>query len=188
MRVTIEPAAKLSPLDLPERGNIHRLRAIAVLSNLPGHIAERELKVLKRKLELDSGSLHVEEARAHGCGNVLRVEVESANVTEVFTSFGQLGVRAEIVADRLAKEVERYLEAGAPVGEHLADQLLLPMAVAGGGSFVAAPLSQHALTNIEVIRQFLPVEVKTTPSGDTAVRVEVKSAQLSPGTGKGTGS
>ena len=51
-------------LDLPDRGNIHSIRAIAVLSNLPAHIAERELKVLKRKLDLDSDSLHIEEARA----------------------------------------------------------------------------------------------------------------------------
>jgi RNA 3'-terminal phosphate cyclase (ATP) len=188
MRVTIEPAAKLTRLDLPERGNIHRIRATAVLSNLPTHIAERELKVLKRKLDLDASSLHLEEAKAHGSGNVLRVEVESANVTEVFTSFGQLGVRAEIVADRLAKEVESYLLAEVPVGEHLADQLLLPLALAGSGSFVTLPLSQHALTNIEVIKQFLPVEVSIVPANETAVRVGIKSVQLAPGTGKGASS
>lgn len=176
IRVTIEPTDKLNRLDLPERGNIHRCRATAVVANLPGHIAERELKVLKRKLELEPSCLHSEEVKSHGPGNVLFVEVESANVTEVFTSFGQLGVRAEVVADRLAKEVRAYLDADVPVGEHLADQLLLPMALAGGGSLITQPLSQHALTNIEVLKQFIPINVKTEPAGDCGLRVELTKA------------
>jgi RNA 3'-terminal phosphate cyclase (ATP) len=73
-----------------------------------------------------------------------------------------------------SKDVERYLTSEVPVGEHLADQLLLPMALAGGGSFVTMPLSQHALTNIEVIKQFLPADVKVTPANDPAVLVEVQ--------------
>lgn len=173
MRVTIDPVAKLGRLDLAERGSAPKCRATAVVANLPGHIAERELKVLKRDLDLDTRDLHVEEVKAHGPGNVVFVEVSCAQVTEVFCGFGELGVRAEVVAGRLAKEVRRYLETDAPVGEHLADQLLLPLALAGGGSFVTLPLSLHATTNIEVLKLFLPVEVKTEPASDDTVRVEV---------------
>jgi RNA 3'-terminal phosphate cyclase (ATP) len=49
------------------------------------------------------------------------------------------------------------LDSTAPVGEHLADQLLIPMAMAGGGSFRTRPLSEHARTNMEVVQKFLPV-------------------------------
>ena len=171
MRVTIQPAPRLSRLDLLERGRVCKCRCTAVVANLPGHIAERELKVLKRELHLHSDALHIAEVKAHGPGNVLIVEVESANMIEVFTGFGELGVRAEVVAGRTAKDVRRYLEANVPVGEHLADQLLLPLAVAGGGSFVSFPLSSHAMTNVEVLKTFLPVEVRTEPVSDQAVRV-----------------
>lgn len=173
LRVTVEPVVKLTRLDLLERGSVLRTRATAVVANLPRHIAEREAKVLKRELHLDGGDVHVEEVKSHGPGNVAFVEVECANVTEVLTGFGEFREKAEVVAGRLAKEVRRYLEGNAPVGEHLADQLLLPLALAGGGSFVTLPLSPHALTNIEALRQFLGVEARTEPAGERAVRVEV---------------
>jgi RNA 3'-terminal phosphate cyclase (ATP) len=174
MRVTIEPAPKLARLDLPERGSGLRLSATAVVANLPRHVAERELKVLKRELDLEPQALHVEEVKSHGSGNTAYVQVECASLTEIFTNFGELGVRAEAVAHQLAKDVGRYLESDAPVGEHLADQLLLPMALGGGGSFVTLPLSSHALTNIEVLKAFLPVEIPVEPASEYAVRVVVR--------------
>ena len=173
MRVTIEPVPTLARLDLEERGRGLRLSATAVVANLPRHVAERELKVLKRALDLDLQALHVEEVKSHGPGNAAYVQVECANLTEVLTGFGALGVRAEAVAHQLAKDVSRYLESGVPVGEHLADQLLLPMALAGGGTLVTLPLSSHARTNLEVLQAFLAVEVKVEPQSETAVRVEV---------------
>ena len=72
---------------------------------------------------------------------------------------------AEKVAAEVVREVHAYLESGVPVGRQLADQLLLPLALAGGGRFLAMPLSKHALTNIEVIRKFLPIEIKITDTG-----------------------
>jgi RNA 3'-terminal phosphate cyclase (ATP) len=176
MRVTVAPVARLARLDLPERGALLRCRAVAVVSNLPRHVAERELKVLRRELRLEQSYLRVEVAKSHGPGNVLLVEVESLHLVEVMVGFGELGVRAEVVAGRLAKEVRRYLEADVPVGEHLADQLLLPLALAGGGSLVTFPLSSHSTTNIEIIQSFLPIEVRCEPVSETSVRVVVSQA------------
>lgn len=63
------------------------------------------------------------------------VEVASAELTEVVTGFGMKGVTAERVASDTCDEVEAYLSAGVPVGRYLADQLLLPLALAGSGAF-----------------------------------------------------
>ena len=87
------------------------------------------------------------------------LEVESRNVTEVFTGFGEHTVRAEIVADRVVTETRRYLAANVAVGEHLADQLLVPMALMKGGTFTTLPLSRHSQTNIETIRKFLSAKI-----------------------------
>jgi RNA 3'-terminal phosphate cyclase (ATP) len=176
MRLTVEPVPKLTPLDLSERGHQIAIRATAVVANLPALIAERELKVLKRDLDLGPADLRVAEVKSRGPGNVVFVEVECAHLTEVFTAFGEQGVKAEVVAGRLAHEVRNYLDTDAPVGEHLADQLLLPMALAGGGSFVTGALSQHALTNLWVLQQFLPVAARSTPASDKTVRVEITGA------------
>ena len=173
IRVTIQPGPALTRLDLPERVEWRRRRAIALVANLPRHVAERELKVLKRGLGLEPRDLKIEEGKARSPGNVAFVELESNELTEVFTSFGELGLPAETVAARLVESVGQFLEAGAPVGEHLADQLLLPMALAGGGSFFTAPLSSHARTNIEVLKLFLPVDIRVEPASNRSVRIEV---------------
>jgi RNA 3'-terminal phosphate cyclase (ATP) len=77
----------------------------------------------------------------------------------MFTGFGERTVRAEVVADRVVNETRRYLGANVAVGEHLADQLLVPMALAKGGVFMTVPLSRHSQTNIDTIGKFLPVKI-----------------------------
>jgi RNA 3'-terminal phosphate cyclase (ATP) len=99
------------------------------------------------------------------------VAIESEHLTEVFTGFGQIGVRAETVATRVLNEVERYLAAGVPVGEHLADQLMLPLGIGahfgtGGGAFRTMALSQHATTHIDILRRFLDLDVKVEEGAD----------------------
>ncbi len=69
------------------------------------------------------------------------------------------------MAERACDALAEYLAAGVPVGEHLADQLLLPFALAGSGRFRCAPLSRHATTNIETIQQFLDVAIRVEPIG-----------------------
>jgi len=154
--VSIEPGPRLERLDLLERGKILARRGWAIVSALPVSIAHRELKVLESSLSLDRNQLKpVEEPRPVGPGNALLLEIESEHVTEVVSSIGEKRVSAETVADRACEEARRYLEADVPVGEHLADQLLIPLALAGGGSFVTTPVSSHTTTNIDVIGRFL---------------------------------
>jgi RNA 3'-terminal phosphate cyclase (ATP) len=95
-------------------------------------------------------------------------------VTEVFTGFGERGVRAETVADGVADEALAYLAAGAPVGPHLADQLLLPLALARGGSFRTLEPTRHTRTQLEILRLFLDVRVTLTPTAGGSWRVWVE--------------
>ncbi len=108
-----------------------------------------------------------------GPGNVLLLEIEAAHVTEIFTSFGERGRSAEEVAFEAANAAHLWLQADVPVDEHLADQLLLPMALAGGGSFRTAKPSPHSTTNAAIIQRFLPVEIRFEAENETAWRVNV---------------
>ena len=96
------------------------------------------------------------------------IELEAKHVTEVFTAFGQLGVRAEAVAKEAVRQADEYLAATAPVGQHLADQLLLPLGIAawqgsGGGVFRTGELSTHATTHLEILRMFLEIKIRVEP-------------------------
>jgi RNA 3'-terminal phosphate cyclase (ATP) len=175
--VRIAPAAGLAPVSLLERGAIRRRHARAIVSDLPRQIAERELAVVRAELgwtaeEVEAVRLTSASAMTRGPGNVLMLEVESDHVTELFTGFGERGVRAEAVAERAVRETREYLASNVPVGRHLADQLLIPLALARGGAFRTLPLSRHATTNMRVIQTFLGVAFSTGPSSPGAVVVE----------------
>jgi len=66
-------------------------------------------------------------------------------------------MRPEHLADRIATEAMILAAAGVPVGPHLADQLLLPMALAGSGTFRTVEPTLHCTTNARLIERFLPV-------------------------------
>jgi RNA 3'-terminal phosphate cyclase (ATP) len=177
MTIDVTDRGSLSSLHLVQRGRTLRRRARALVSRLSRQIADRELAVIRSRLGWEDDELEVvllSEGMA-GPGNVVLLSIESEHVVEVFTGFGEIGVRAEAVAERVAQEARRYLAADVPVGPHLADQLLLPMALAGGGAFRTVPLSRHANTNLEVIGQFLGTSIDVTPVGDTAVDVIVRA-------------
>lgn len=177
--VTIHPCRQLAPLTLLERGPITARRVRAVVANLPRHIAERECRTIAERSQWDETCFAIEEVRdTPGPGNVVLIEVEAAHVTELLTGFGQKGVRAEEVAARVWDETQRYLASGVPVGEHLADQLLLPLGIGayqgtGGGSFRTLRLSPHATTHIAILRQLLEVDVRIEQQApdDCTVRV-----------------
>ena len=176
VRVRIEPAraGRLTRLDLLERGAVLRQRAVALIARLPTHVARRELEVVGQALGWDQGDLETREiADSAGPGNALLLEIESQHVTEVFTGFGEKGVSAETVAHGAAREAGAYLAAGVPVGQHLADQLLVPLALAGGGSFRTLPLSRHTTTQIDMLQKFLPVPVHATPLEKDVWQVEL---------------
>ncbi len=158
--VSIEPGHTLTPIDLLARGKIQKRTVTALVSNLRKSIGERELKVIRDSLGWDQREMRVAEvSNAHGPGNVLTVVIECKHITEVFTGFGKRGVSAEKVASRTAKEICEYLDTDVPVGHHLADQLIIPMALAGKGRFRTLAPTQHTATNIAVVKQFLDIKI-----------------------------
>ncbi len=157
----------LGRLDLVECGAITERKATAIVSRLPTHVADRELKIVREQLGFSEAECEVREVSSAGPGNALTIEIDRPGGRELVIGFGERETRAELVARRACDELEAYLAADVPVGEHLADQLLLPLAVVGAGSFRTFVLSQHATTNIETIAAFLdvPIRAERGPTG-----------------------
>jgi RNA 3'-terminal phosphate cyclase (ATP) len=176
LRVRIETWGSRRRLDLLERGSLRGQRARALVVNLPESIASRELNVIKEKLGWSDEQLQIESSiNAYSPGNVVTIELESEEVTEIFTGVGERGVRAEVVAERVVDEARQYLAVGAPVGEHLADQLLIPLAITGGGSYLTGQPSLHTTTNIEVIKKFLGVDITINQVSECTWKIEVRA-------------
>lgn len=159
-------ATGFAPIDLMQRGALREAYAECLHAGLSKGVAERELAVLKTGLGWADGQLRNRALRANeGPGNALMVVLKYEHITEVFASCGDKGVSAEQVAHTLLHEVRAYQAHQAPVGPHLADQLMIPMALAtvhagegeGGGQYWATELTAHARTNAQVIERFLPL-------------------------------
>jgi RNA 3'-terminal phosphate cyclase (ATP) len=175
LEVSISPATKLTSLHLSPSGQVSSRHSRALVVKLPRNVAERELNIIRERLGFDDSELSVDSSEnAISPGNVLTVSIEREQLTEVITALGRRGVPAERVALEAANETEAYLAHGAPVGEHLADQLLLPMALAGGGYFTTGPLSLHTTTNIEIIKKFLDVSIGVRQVGEAQWEIRIE--------------
>jgi RNA 3'-terminal phosphate cyclase (ATP) len=176
VRVEVAPCERLRAIEVVERGAVVSRRASAIVAALPFEIARRELDTVRTQLGWDEEEcqpLMVKEST--GPGNVVEIELQFEQVTELFAAFGERGVRAEVVAQRACAEASEYLATEVPVGRHLADQLPLPFALAGGGAFVSLSASPHLETQCEILRRFLRCEVDRTRLSEVAWRYEVRA-------------
>lgn len=170
---SIQPWQDRVPLELLERGKCIGRGAEVLIANLPAHVASREAQAFKHGLHWSHHEVDEREVRADGPGNAIIARLRHANVTAVFAAFGELRKPAEQVAGDCARQIRRHAESDVPVCEHLADQLLLPLALGAGGCFRTAEPSEHTRTNAAIIARFLG-EVVTIAGDGGAFRIAVR--------------
>lgn len=155
IEVTIHPSP-LRPIVCRERGTLRLRSATAVFAGLPHDIAARELATARAVLGWSEDAFAFQQIpEDRGPGNIILIEAEFDHVTEIVSGFGQLGVTAERVAKTAASRMNGYLESSAFAGPYLADQLLMPFAIARGSEFTTVKPSQHSQTAADVIALFL---------------------------------
>ena len=173
MTFSIVPCPALGRVTLLDRGPT-RVHARGLVASLPENIAKREISIVRERLGLERHLCRVETVE--GCvgpGNVLLIVIEGESMTEIVTGFGIKGVSAEKVASGACDEAERYLRSDVPVGSHLADQLLVPMALSGSGSFRTLLPSAHTQSNASVVRRFLDVPIAIEAEADDVCRITI---------------
>jgi RNA 3'-terminal phosphate cyclase (ATP) len=158
----IHPVKKLTLLNLTERGKLLNLTGISVVSNLPTSIAERQkneaLKILREKNF--SPEIKIVEAPSIGQGTFFFLMAEFENSKAGFGALGEIGKRAEKVAEEACQDFLQFMETNAAIDPHLSDQLIPYLALADGqSSFTVSRISKHLLTNIWVVEQFLPTKI-----------------------------
>ncbi|KAF1053136.1 MAG: RNA 3'-terminal phosphate cyclase [Stenotrophomonas maltophilia] len=176
LRLHVWPG-QLQPLHLPEAGAVLARRARALIADVPWHVAQRELERVHAHPEWQHSQRQMQRLDDdEGPGNILLLELECEQLTCLFSSLGEPRLSAERVADRALRAAQAWLASGAAVDEHLADQLLLPLALAGGGSFSAPRASNHLLTNRAVIEAFLPLRIAIEAHGEQRQNIRITSA------------
>lgn len=169
-RLPLKPAAIL------ERGEVRRVWGLAVAANLPAHIPQR-IAGRANKLLAGAGLRPQvtplrERAAGPGAGLFLVSEYEQARAG--FSALGAKGKPSEQVAEEASLDLLANHASGQPVDMHLADQLMLPAALAEGrSSYATCRVSLHTLTNAAVIRRFLPAEIDIAAQVDEPGQVQI---------------
>lgn len=161
IEVTVRPT-QLVPAAFNTFGQLKAMRGIAHVANLPEHIALRMKQALIEQLGAHGVQARIETQllggeAAFGPGGAIVCWAESAHTVLGAARVAERGVRAEALGEAVGKELATDLASGASLDVHAADQMLVYLALAGGGSFSTRNVSLHAHTAMWLIEQFLPV-------------------------------
>lgn len=185
----VEPAHAMPPLELLHRGTLREVEVVSMVAGLGYEVAERQAARALRALRDQGVSAEAERvpvpARGSKGGHVLIV----GSFERTRAGHGAVSGRErspEETADLAVEGFRAHLSGAGAVDPHLGDQLLLPAALGAAGVVPPAPgvppvtrytvtaVTQHLLTNAEVIRRFLDVEI--TIRGGVGEEGEVRVA------------
>ena len=181
VRMEIQPSCELKPITCLDRGALKRIHGLSATTNLPKHVAERQRDYAAKRIREEMGR----EAEINllydvpgvGTGSFFFLVAESEKMVAGFSSLGERGKRAEEVAREAVEPLFDYLRSEACVDSHLADQIPIFMALAeGDSSFTTHRITQHLLTNLWVIRQFVKARISLTGELGRAGRVDISCA------------
>ena len=156
----VKPAKAWRRLSLRERGDLQDALVTAIGSSLEKSILVDELRIFQAGLDgiVDFRS-EMADVKSAGPGNVLIAKLRYDNITEIFSVCGSLGVSRQSVAKRTVGYARQYIFRNWVVGQFLADQLMLPMALGAGGDYLTGRPTLHSETNRAIIRRFMDVNI-----------------------------
>lgn len=175
-------ASPLRGLQLLERGALQQVQGLAVVTELPSHIPQRMASRAENLLQQANLKAQVQPVRSRGVGPGAGIFLTAiyAHSRSGFGALGEIGLAAERVAQIATQELLDFDATGAPVDQFLADQLLLPAALASEASqYRPAEISTHLTTNAWVIEQFGLAKI--------AIDEDVQLVAITPATSRSSG-
>ncbi|GJQ24783.1 MAG: RNA 3'-phosphate cyclase [Planctomycetia bacterium] len=174
--VKINPQNPLNPIHLEERGELLIVHGISTVSNLDSNIAQRQQTQARKKFIERSipHKIEISKIPAIGKGTMLLLVGKFGKSQCCYFSLGAIGKRAETVADEACDKFFYFLETKGVIDEYLADQLIIPLALTKGLSQYTTPrITQHLLTNIEIVKLFLPATIVVVGNPDEEGLVKI---------------
>jgi RNA 3'-terminal phosphate cyclase (ATP) len=182
---TIRPiGSTLLPLEDREKKVVWGVTGVSAVANLPLSIAERQKQAALLALRRLPIRVGIETTTVHspGQGTFFFLKTEGAPCSAGFSSIGVRGKRAEQVGTEAALALLDYYNGEGCIDPHLADQLVLYQALAEGRSFfTTTTVTQHLLTNLAVVKQFVNMEYRVEGGPGTPGRVYIHGIGLHPG-------
>ncbi|MCK4857277.1 MAG: RNA 3'-phosphate cyclase [candidate division Zixibacteria bacterium] len=177
----IKSLPKLTPYQFHQRGKLKRIYGLSVASNIGNNVANRQMKAaLKalRNLKL-RGDIQIKDVAAAGKGTILFLTAEFERVRAGFSTLGERGIPAEKVAHRTVEDLNNFLGKSVCLDNYLADQLIPYIALCGERvEMNVSRITTHLLTNLWVVKKFLPIDYELKGPHDLPGTLVIKPAEI----------
>jgi RNA 3'-terminal phosphate cyclase (ATP) len=173
----VQPWRRPGSLGLDERGELVSVRASLGVARLGEDHASRLEQAVRHRL-WETRRLEAEWRREEfpsaSPGSFVMLEAVFERGRAAWCPLGERGVPPEQLGDRVARRLLAFLGGEASVDADVADQLVVPLALAGGGGSYATPaLTPHLLGVVETAQRFgVKVRVSGRSGGPGTVEVE----------------
>jgi RNA 3'-terminal phosphate cyclase (ATP) len=180
IRAAITPTSGLQPMDMETRGAPRALTAYIVTSELKPEVAERGEAALRKALQgMPKLKVVATDLPSRGPGAAVVLVAECSQAIAGFSAVGERGKRMETVAEEACAAFRAWWKSNAGCDEHLADQLVLPMALVPQTSrWTTSLVTEHLRTVLWVVKQFLPVEAALEERADGSGLVTMTGVAL----------
>ncbi|MGL6073184.1 MAG: RNA 3'-terminal phosphate cyclase [Fimbriiglobus sp.] len=160
----ISPAPEVRPFRHMARQTVDSVHVRSIAASLPKKVAETQAHQITRRLKSLGITAHTElEEWPQGPSSVVSITYRQGKSPVHFYALGERGKKAEFVADDAFREFQAWVEGGATIDPHSADQILVPLALCERASeYMVTEITQHLLTNVETIRRFVdrPIDIE----------------------------
>jgi RNA 3'-terminal phosphate cyclase (ATP) len=190
---TLQPARAMPALDLTHRGTLLEADVVSLTSGVEFAVAEQQADRAERRMREAGVACQARAVPMPGGpsrGSHLIVVARFERVRSGHSATSEGGREPDRTADAAVADFSRFLDGRGAVDPHLADQLLVPAALVAAGRvprpsevdlstrFTVGEVTRHLLTNAEVVRSFLPVEVRVdgAEGGEGTVTVRPRAS------------
>lgn len=144
-------------LTIPERGEFRQLQIASYASRelRERQVAARQAAACQNRLALRPADVDVAHVETYSPGSVITAVAEYEQTRLGADALGERGKPSERVGQEAANTLKQEMESAATVDVHTADNLMIWVALFGGGYTFAGPTG-HITTNAWVIEHFLP--------------------------------
>jgi RNA 3'-terminal phosphate cyclase (ATP) len=181
VRLEVSPAESLKALKVTERGNLKKVSGVSSASNLPAVVAQRQRLRATRRLSAEGIDAEIEETevKARGKGSFLFLLAEYENCLCGFSSLGARGKTSEEVADYAVDQLMRHQKTHSALDPNLADQLVIYASIAEGETvYTTSRITEHLMTNLWVIGQFLPINYRVEGEASGPGTIEIRGVGI----------
>lgn len=182
--ITVEPVRQLRPLNLEDQESLTSTKAVIYMYGEPDAVWRQERRVLLSEKFADLGLTETDIVQVSGAsvitegdGNaVILTTRHGAAPAMVFGEYLQRNRLPQKVAEIAARHALDYVRSGCATDYYLADQLLVPLALAGGGTLTVNKITDRIATSLQTIDRFMECRSAVPPVGTRNARVKFTTA------------